>query len=138
MVHCFCIWNTNMLSKKWSTVLERKCIHMMCDAIHMVEDDAVHSMILNSSNEDDSYLDSYNESEQECNCDNDMSLSSLSSSSSSSSLSSSSFSSSSLRSISNDSIADEQLQLLIHIMQQQHQHITSNIHDPNIKWGHQR
>ena len=127
-----------MSSKKWSTVLERKCIHMMCDAIYMVEDDAVHSMIFNSSDEDESYLDSYNDSEQEHNSDDDMSLSSLSSLSSSSSSSSSSFSSSSLSSISNDSTADEQLQLLIHMMQQQHQCITSNIHDPNIKWGHQR
>ena len=81
---------------------------MMCDAIHMVEDDAVHSMIIDSSDEDESYIDSYNESEQKCNSDNDMSLSSLSSSSSALSLSSSSsFSSSSLSPISNDSTADE-------------------------------
>ena len=108
----------------------------MCDAIHMEEDYTVHTMILNSSDEDESYLDSCNESEQECNRDEDMSLSLLSSSSSSSSLSSSSSSSSTLSSISNVSIADKQL--LLHMMQQQHQCITSNIHNPNIEWGHQR
>ena len=94
-----------MSSKKWSTVLEQKRIPMMCDAIRMVEDDTVHSMIINLSDEDESYLDSYNESEQERNSDDNMSLSSLSSPSSSSS--SSSFSSSSSSSISNDSTADE-------------------------------
>ena len=138
MVDCCYIQNTNMSSKKWSTVLERKRIHMMCDAICMVEDDAVHSIIIDSSDEDESYIDSHNESDQEFNSNDDVSLSSLSSSSSWSSSSSSSFSSSSSSSISNDSTADEQLQLLLHMMQQQHQCITSNIHDPNIEWGRQR
>ena len=110
----------------------------MCDAIRMEEYYAVHTLMLNLSDKDESYLDSYNESEQECNSDEDMSLSSLSSSSSSSSLSSSSSSSSTLSSISNVSIADERLQLLLNMMQQQHQCITLNIHDPNIEWGHQR
>ena len=107
MVDCSCIQYTNMSSKKWSTVLEQKRIHMICDAIRMEEDYAVHSMILNLSDEDESCLESYNESEQEHNSDEDMSLSSLSLSSSLSSSSSSSSSSSTLSSISNVLIADE-------------------------------
>ena len=79
-------------------------IHMMCDAIRMEEDYTVHTMILNLSDEDESYFDSYNESEQEHNSDEDMSLSSLSSSLSSSSSSSSS---STMSSIANALIADE-------------------------------
>ena len=38
---------------------------MMCDAIRRVEDDAVHSMIIDSSDKDESYMDSYNESYQD-------------------------------------------------------------------------
>ena len=106
-VDCSHIQLTDMSSKKWSTVLERKCIHMMCDAIHLVEDDIVRTLGMNSSDDDESFLYSYNESEQEHNNDDNLSLSSLSSSSSLCSSSSSSSSSSSWSSISNDSMSDE-------------------------------
>ena len=126
-----------MLSKKWSTVLERKCIQMMCDAIRLLEHDVVRTMSMNSSDDDDTFFYSYNGTEQEHNNDCDLSLLSSSSSSSSSSLSSSSSSSSSLSSISDDSMSDERIEELLVMMQQQHQRILVNIHDPNIKWGRQ-
>ena len=127
-----------MSSKKWSTVLERKCIHMMCDAIRLVEDDVVHTMSMNSSDDDDTFLYSYNGVEQDHNSDCDLSLSSSSLlSSSSSSSSSTSSSSSSWSSILDDSMSDERIEGLLLMMQHQHQCISVNIHDPNIKWGHQ-
>ena len=53
-----------MSSKKWSTVLERKRIHMTCDAIRLVEDDVVRTMSMNSSDDDESFLYSYNGSDK--------------------------------------------------------------------------
>ena len=134
-VDCSHIRLTDMLSKKWSTVLERKHIHMMCDSICLVEDDIVCTLSMNSSDDHESFLYSYNGSEQEHNDDDDLSLSSLLSSSSSASSSSSSSSSSSWSSISNDSMSDEQKQDLLLMMQQQHQRISSNVPDPNSEWG---
>ena len=115
--------------------LNENAFHMMCDAIRLVEDDVVHTMSMNSSDDDDSFLYWSNGSEQDYNNDSDLSLSSLSSSSSSLSSSSSSSSSSSLSSISNDSMSDERIEGLILMMQQQHQCISVNIHNPNIIWG---
>ena len=126
-----------MSSKKWSTVLKRKRIHMMCDAILLVEDNVVCTMSMNSSDDDDTFFYSYNGTEQEHNNDCDLSLSSPSSSSSSSWSSSSSSSSSSFSSISDDSMSDKRIEELLLMMQQQHQCILINIHDPNIEWGHQ-
>ena len=123
-----------MSSKKWSTVLERKHIHMKCDAICLVEDDVVRTMSMNSSDDDETFLYSYNGSEQEHNNDGDLSL--LSCSSSSSSSSSSSWSTS-WSSISTDSMSDKRIEDLLMMMQQQHQRILVNVHDPNIEWGHQ-
>ena len=124
-----------MSSKKWSTVLERKHTHMIYDAIHLVEDGAVHTMSMISSDDDDSFLYYYNVSEQEHNNHDDLSLSSLSSSPSSSSSSSSSSPSSSWKSISKASMCDEHIEDLLLMMQEQHQRISVNIHDPNIEWG---
>ena len=125
-----------MSSKKWSTVLERKRIHMMCDAIRLVEDDVVRTMSMNSSDDDDTFLYSYNGTEQDHNSDCGLSLSSSSLlSSSSSSSSSTSSSSSSWSSISDDSMSDEHIEGLLLMMQHQHQRISVNIHDRNIKWG---
>ena len=117
-----------MSSKRWSTVLERKRIHMMCDAIHVVEDDVVRTMSMNSSDDDDTFLYSYNGAEQDHNSDCDLSLFSLSSlsSSSSSSLSTSS-SSSSWSSISDDSISEERIEGLLIMMQHQHQRSSVNM-----------
>ena len=34
-------------------------------------------------------------------------------------------------------MSDEHIEDLLLMMQQQHQRISVNIHDPNIEWGHQ-
>ena len=34
-------------------------------------------------------------------------------------------------------MSDERIEELLLMMQQQHQHILVNIHDPNIEWGRQ-
>ena len=137
MVDCSHILLTHMSSKKWSTVLEQKHIHMMCDAICLVEDDIVCTMSMNSSDDGESFMYSYNGIEQEHNNDDDFSLSTFLFSSSSLSSSSSSSSSSSWSSILNDTMSDEQLEDLLLMMQQHYQRISSNIHNPNIEWGHQ-
>ena len=53
MIDCSHIQLTHMLLKKWSTLLEQKCIHMMCDPIHLVEDNVVCTMSMNSSDDDE-------------------------------------------------------------------------------------
>ena len=102
-----------------------------------MEDDIVRTMSMNSSDDDDTFFYLYNGSEQEHNNDCDLSLSLLSSSSSSSLSSSSSSSYSSWSTISTDSMSDERIEGLLLMMQQQHQRISVNIHDPNIEWGRQ-
>ena len=72
--------NCHLSPKKWSTVLEQKCIRMMCDAIRLVEDNVVRTMSMNSSDDDDTFFYSYNGTEQKHNNDCDLSLSSSSSS----------------------------------------------------------
>ena len=130
--------NCHMSSKKWSPVLERKRIHMMCDAIRVVEDNVVRTMSMNSSDDDDTFFYLYNGTEQDHNSDCDLLFSSSSSlSSSSSSSSSTSLSSSSWSSISDDSMSDECIEGLLLMMQHQHQRISINIHDTNIEWGRQ-
>ena len=63
MVDCYCNPPANMSSKKWSTVLEQICIHMICDAIRMEENNALRTMIDTSSDADDTSLCSLNESQ---------------------------------------------------------------------------
>ena len=56
MVDCNFTLPAKMSSNQWSTGLERKHIHMICEAICMEENNTLHTMIVTSSDVDNSSL----------------------------------------------------------------------------------